>query len=87
LVSCFTQNGLFIIDRSNKRNIKIEHPHSSLLNCSDIMPVPGYDYTTFPYVLVRCHSSIELLNVRDHRLYTLNSELKPNFDNEFTTIA
>jgi hypothetical protein len=49
--------------------------------------MPGYHYDTFPYVLVRCLSSLELLNVRDYKLYTLNSELKPSFDNEFTTVS
>jgi hypothetical protein len=38
LVGVFNQNTLFIVDRQNKKNqIKIEHPHGSLLNCSDIM--------------------------------------------------
>jgi len=58
-----------------------------LLNISDLMRLPEYDYVEFPFVLVRSKYYLSIVNVRTLHCYKLVTDLKPNFDNEFSAVV
>lgn len=87
MCSVFEQSGLQIIRRANKRKYLVNSEEIELINCSDLLRLPEYNYDTFPYIIVRSKHNISLVNVRSRIVYNLIHEQKPNFDNEFSAIT
>ena len=87
MANSFDHSKMQIIRRSSKRLFNIKGEAEDLLNVSDLMRLPEYDYLEFPYILVRSKHHVSIVNVRTCHIYNLVSDMKPNFDNEFSAVV
>lgn len=54
--------------------------------CTDLKLLPGFNHTTFPYMLTRTANYVNLLDLRSKCAYQILADKKPQFDNEFMSL-
>ena len=96
LATAFHDSEYTIIDRRERTTRKLhrEKPkgddgadQTTLEGTTDIRPLPGYNYQSFPYCMTRSKYSINLLDTRNGTIYPLVKDRKPEFDNEFMSVV
>ena len=60
---------------------------TTLEHTTDIKPMPGYDIGTFPFLIARARSCINLIDIKNEKIYSLIQDKKPDFDNEFLSLV
>ena len=76
-----------VIDRIEGKENKMPDEKIITEGCTDIKPLPGYDYNKFPYCITRSQFSINLLDTKNTQVHCLLLDKKPDFDNEFMSIV
>ena len=70
-VGCWGVPWVGIVDKQKRSLIKIDCPLGDELQCTDLIPLPGYNSRSFPFLLLRNSKAINLVNtssVSMHRL-------------------
>ena len=87
IATCYNEVGYFKIDRMNNKVINFKDVHEMSRNCTDLKPLPGFDFYKFPFLISRTLTSINLVDVRNEKSYILLLDAKPSFDNEFLSFV
>ena len=88
MCSVFEKVGLQIVKQALKTSItSIQSDEVELMGVSDLLRLPEYNYSTFPYVIARSKQNLSLINVRKRTVYNLITDQNPNYDNEFSAIT
>ena len=60
-----------LVDKKHRTLIKIECPMPDETQCTDLIPLPGFDAQTFPFLIQRNSKAVNLLNLASLSLHRL----------------
>lgn len=66
-----------LVDKKQRTLVKIECPLSDETQCTDLVPLPGFDIQTFPFLLQRNSKAINLISLASmsmHRLLMIENQ-------------
>ena len=74
-----------IVDKLKRTLIKIDCPLGDETQCTDLIPLPGYNSRSFPFLLLRNSKAINLVNTSSVSMHRLL--MRQNQTGSFTKIA
>ena len=60
-----------LVDKRKRTLVKIECPLADETQCTDLIPLPGYNYRSFPFLLQRNSKAINLVNLATLSMHRL----------------
>ena len=86
IASDYFKHGFFLVDRASNDIRELQNLSYITKNCTDIKPMPFYNFEKFPYLLTRTQFTINLIDLKKENIYPLLFDRKPDFDNEFMSL-
>lgn len=68
---CWGVPWVAIIDKKQRTLIRIDCPLGDETQCTDLLPLPGYNIRNFPFLLLRNSKALNLVNVGTHSMHRL----------------
>ena len=80
-VGCWNVPWIAIVDKKQRTLIRIDCPLSDETQCTDLVPLPGFNPRMFPFILQRNNKAVNLVNLAT---LTMNRLLmRPNQQGSF----
>ena len=70
-VGCWGVPYMALIDKHRKTLIKVDCPLSDETQCTDLIPLPGFNAITFPFLVQRNSKAINLVNLSTLTMHRL----------------
>jgi len=70
-----------LVTRGDTKSQKLRYPNKDETQCTDLIPVPNFDYKLNPYLLLRNCKSINLVDIKNFKVSRLLSS--PNQKGSF----
>ena len=70
-VGCWGVPWVAVVDKVRRTLIKVDCPLSDETQCTDLLPLPNFNYQSFPFLLMRNSKAVNLVNLQNlsvHRL-------------------
>ena len=77
-VGCWGVPWVGLVNRKQRSLFKIECPTNEETSCTDLVPLPGFNDQTFPFLMQRNQKAINLVNLRSLSMHRMvESENQP----------
>lgn len=71
LVGCWGTPWVGLVDRLQKTLIKIECPTAEEIQCTDLVPLPGFNAQSFPFLVQRNSKALNLIDLAGLSMHRL----------------
>ena len=82
---CWGVPWIAVIDKRKRTLIKVECPLGDETQCTDLLPMPGYNARSFPFLLQRNSKALNIVNLATLSMHRLI--MRPNQQGSFEKLV